>query len=489
MVRPDKATVGDVVKLRAFVVALLLEEPEVALCTITAEGCSGLTIVRELTAKPERLVTKTVRQHDLSFQRSALGLLQLLLRVQHSTNTMAVNSLLASVLHNAAFLPRCLELLCSMLNQRSFADTPKSDERARYGEAAWMGPTNWSDAVLPVWHLVRLACERYRDLTADEAFLSSVQSACERVLTLGPDALSPLAQTRTEELLRLMQRSLRDMRRATEPIALCGVRATARAVPLPLDRPGAESNEGPRHDNDHADFRAIAVMPTAAELLALREPFVPPNCAAYTDTVDQYLDMQFRLLREDLLNPLRSGLQQFRAAGGVRALGARDFFMCGGAGAREQSGKLLVSRQVKFVSLRPERNKPLLFEVEFNPNSRVANMKPKERKAFWENSKKLKGGSLLVLWSDGPTGPAATAADSEPSICVFRVADRNPDDLSRNRPKLRLSCDVSMVALAMRMLAAKSEVVLLELNIGYLEVQIERARAHACVFLWCHFLI
>ena len=79
---------------------------------------------------------------------------------------------------------------------------------------------------------------------------------------------------------------------------------------LPQD---AESSPGGRHDNDSADFRDIAIYPTADELLSDERPFyrrsheifeLPPS-----ERAANHLDNQFRLLREDMLGELREGLK------------------------------------------------------------------------------------------------------------------------------------------------------------------------------------
>ncbi|KAJ3782150.1 P-loop containing nucleoside triphosphate hydrolase protein [Lentinula aff. detonsa] len=71
---------------------------------------------------------------------------------------------------------------------------------------------------------------------------------------------------------------------------------------------------GGRHDNDFADFREIAVLPTAAEISSEEEPFIRKNdCLEDPGTLQQreeiYLDNQYRLLREDMLHELREEVQ------------------------------------------------------------------------------------------------------------------------------------------------------------------------------------
>ena len=74
-----------------------------------------------------------------------------------------------------------------------------------------------------------------------------------------------------------------------------------------LDGPGG------RHDNDFTDYRDIAILPTADEVLCRRPPFLraslhdAPN--ASEASVKDYLDNSFRMLREDMLFEIREGLE------------------------------------------------------------------------------------------------------------------------------------------------------------------------------------
>lgn len=58
------------------------------------------------------------------------------------------------------------------------------------------------------------------------------------------------------------------------------------------------------------NFRELSVVPTREDLLVAR-PFVRPNIirGKYRD-VEHYLDVQFRLLREDCFGPLRDGISK-----------------------------------------------------------------------------------------------------------------------------------------------------------------------------------
>lgn len=60
------------------------------------------------------------------------------------------------------------------------------------------------------------------------------------------------------------------------------------------------------------DFRQIPIYPTSEEILQCLQPFLRENKVdgSYKD-VNEYLDIQFRLLREDFVKPLREGINEY----------------------------------------------------------------------------------------------------------------------------------------------------------------------------------
>lgn len=61
------------------------------------------------------------------------------------------------------------------------------------------------------------------------------------------------------------------------------------------------------------DFRTISICPTIEDILTTGRPFIRSNIVngKYADGVDHYLDVQFRLLREDFVQPLREGIIEY----------------------------------------------------------------------------------------------------------------------------------------------------------------------------------
>jgi hypothetical protein len=65
------------------------------------------------------------------------------------------------------------------------------------------------------------------------------------------------------------------------------------------------------HEQDAPeDFRTLSVVPTVEELLTDKKPFVRTNIVdGVYRSADHYLDVQFRLMKEDFVAPLREGIR------------------------------------------------------------------------------------------------------------------------------------------------------------------------------------
>lgn len=65
------------------------------------------------------------------------------------------------------------------------------------------------------------------------------------------------------------------------------------------------------------DFREISIYPGELDMLSCDESFIRKNLVEgkYVGGVDHYLDVQFRLLREDFIRPLRNGIKEYHRQG------------------------------------------------------------------------------------------------------------------------------------------------------------------------------
>jgi len=77
------------------------------------------------------------------------------------------------------------------------------------------------------------------------------------------------------------------------------------ALETTYEGPGPLRAGGPRHDNDARNISDIRIAPTHGELMSPVEPYLPANLYAAPhheagDSMERLLDIQFRLLREEL---------------------------------------------------------------------------------------------------------------------------------------------------------------------------------------------
>ncbi|KAF9165584.1 hypothetical protein BGX20_000525, partial [Mortierella sp. AD010] len=164
---------------------------------------------------------------------------------------------------------------------------------------------------------------------------------------------------------------------------------------LSFDPPGSESLDGPRHDNDHAHIKDIKIVPTQAELICERPPYLPSNDIPgaphhLPPGWSRQLDIQFRLNREDMIDQLRQGIVLFLGALDKTTSGnRRDLF------TRNRLRKLMG----EDVSVNAYGNVELLganingqlrgsIKVSFNQPPQIKGRPKKERKNFWERSRR-----------------------------------------------------------------------------------------------------
>ena len=130
--------------------------------------------------------------------------------------------------------------------------------------------------------------------------------------------------------------------------------------------------------NPPGDFRRLSVVPTQGDILSGERPFLRRNKidGSYND-VEHYLDVQFRLLREDFVRPLREGIAQL-----LERLG---------------SAKIDAYQDIRLYN-----DVRLLYPVctSNGVRYRIKFDNTKLRHVRWENSKRLIFGSLMCLSKD-----------------------------------------------------------------------------------------
>lgn len=138
------------------------------------------------------------------------------------------------------------------------------------------------------------------------------------------------------------------------------------------------------------NFRLLNIAPIFEDLFDA-EPFIRPcKIVDPYDSIEHYLDVQYRLLREDFILPIRRGLAEFMENG-----------------QKFRNNDLFVYKYVKLVA--QEINKKNNFGIKaFFGNKKFFNL---------ENSKRFKPGGLLLLSSnDFKNIIFATVLDTDPKI-------------------------------------------------------------------------
>ncbi|XP_065213301.1 NFX1-type zinc finger-containing protein 1-like [Planococcus citri] len=139
-----------------------------------------------------------------------------------------------------------------------------------------------------------------------------------------------------------------------------------------------ELRDVPPPDN----FRGLSLYPTQEDLSRHDFGFIRPNKirGAY-DNVHHYLDVQFRLIREDFIGPLRSGLHSYKHA---IALQSKPKY-------KYESLRFYPDVQIKGIEI-SNRNQ-VAYAIHFNSRKRFKNIN-------WTNSKWFMFGSLLLFTRD-----------------------------------------------------------------------------------------
>ena len=160
------------------------------------------------------------------------------------------------------------------------------------------------------------------------------------------------------------------------------------------------------------NFRSLSIVPDAADLLCSK-PFLRKNIidGKFND-LEHYLDVQFRLLREDFVMPLRRGIRQMRKE--------TDSSMPTKSTDRP--------KRTKDVSV---FHKVTILHPVFNDNGRFYRLKFDQshrsvKNVRWERSSRLKFGSLVCL-----------SPDDFDSVVFATVENRNADSLSVGELEVR----------------------------------------------------
>eukprot|EP00794_Sanderia_malayensis_P005584 gene5584-6273_t len=159
------------------------------------------------------------------------------------------------------------------------------------------------------------------------------------------------------------------------------------------------------------DFRTLSIVPTADDLDIEKKPYLRPIKADgnYHDA-EEYLDIQFRLLKEDFVQPLREGIDEI-VAGMVR---------------KDRKHNLKIYTDVRIIN-------PIC-----TPGGIVHRLRfdvSKLNRVPWKHSRRFLFGSLVCL-----------SKDFNGALMFATVANRKPEDLEKGEVEVRFIGGLEAVA-------------------------------------------
>ncbi|KAG8742681.1 hypothetical protein FRC10_001037 [Ceratobasidium sp. 414] len=223
------------------------------------------------------------------------------------------------------------------------------------------------------------------------------------------------------QVLSIIERGLTRLSKPSKPVIHNGP-MTSEALLANLQRisdhdgPGELRDKGPRHDNDHVSIEEIRIAPTHQELMCEDDPYLPPNFPEAPHfhpqkSVERLLDIQFRLLREELTAPIRMAIQlvvaDLRRPSASDTLLAKIIKAKGGRYAApanvQESVIFSVFTNITFEPLALNNRGTSVGIVFDAPPGKARNKQAAVRAAYWEQVAKkrlMQGGLVALIWKD-----------------------------------------------------------------------------------------
>ncbi|XP_022092111.1 NFX1-type zinc finger-containing protein 1-like [Acanthaster planci] len=153
------------------------------------------------------------------------------------------------------------------------------------------------------------------------------------------------------------------------------------------------------------DFREIPIFPDVAEITTNAEAYLRANVVhgKYRD-LNHYLDVQFRLLRQDFLEPLQQGIAEYHVS----------------------LAQTNMNRKLKDIRIYHDVGVHFPICTNDGITHRVSFDVSKFRKVRWQATKRLTFGSLVCL-----------SKDNFQSVIFATVANRKPEELEQGLVDLR----------------------------------------------------
>ncbi|KZT10660.1 P-loop containing nucleoside triphosphate hydrolase protein [Laetiporus sulphureus 93-53] len=405
----------------------------------------------------------------LSFQRGYLPLLRYFSSefVVNSVATHSVNALYALILEDFDHFTQAVE---SCMEQAVMTAKSFKDPIAPAGAAK--DPTG-SQVIATITKVLFEFITRFKNATAThpsvyplvlnlrkwtDAWISGISSTPpafnDVFATTTPQAREHIIQhlnNQVNRLVAIVDRKHNETQRAQKRVREVPVNlqpGTDEAILAALENsyegPGELRPNGPRHDNDFVNTSDIRIAPTHDELTCRIPPFLPANIYGAphplpAESMEKLLDIQFRLLREELTAPLRLSIQLLlddllatrtstRLAELLKARGGKYR----GHAEGQEAVLFNVYTNVGFLPIQPDHRGLSVGLSLDTPPGRARSPQSNVRMTFWENmaSKRLMQGGLIALVWQRPGDQVAvhlgTIASSTKELVesVRQVGDR-----------------------------------------------------------------
>ena len=307
--------------------------------------------------------------------------------------------------------------------------------------------------------------ERAKDEELTSIAVTASLAVLERIVDLNQGAqviadftsiVNDLSATIPEQFLQVGSRSLGRIRQRLGVVVampLSGDRPPEQKSHRPVfevgpDLPGALSELGPRHDNDHADIFNIKILPTTDEIHSPRLEYLPPSdpTKQHLPGLAGLLDRQFRLLREDTIGQFRDAVQM-ECKRLTRPANAQS-----PPKRQNNSVRNIIYQNVALLRLEFDRKRGLQVVAEFDQPPALAKKGAKEREEWWRSTKQLQIDAFVCLVSStgrtiffsvcdpAPTPPPKNknGEENEDQLARYRRASDERPNLFKHRDRATL---------------------------------------------------
>lgn len=214
-----------------------------------------------------------------------------------------------------------------------------------------------------------------------EVFFENCLTVCQSIT----DLFLKTAAERLNSLIICIRMALSDIKNNSLDLKINDIILLDKIAKILQQFTNLKLNNGTKNDNKNEfqnatppeDFRVLSVYPTSFDIKYQR-PFLRPNITkgAY-QSVEHYLDVQFRLLREDFIAPLREGIKCYKENN--KNHNER----------RKRINNIRIYCNVQFDNEKVFVQDKLGYLINFNKSNKL--------KINWDISKRLMYGSLLLF--------------------------------------------------------------------------------------------